>query len=91
MNVNEILETVESGENEFQAKCKKFSGTLTVETIRNALKEKGIFTSPRDVFIEGLCQKFKWDYAIEALFNDGILKTESIGEYICLEYKRKKI
>lgn len=34
--------------------CKKFSGTLTVELIRQRLKKSGIPVSPRDVFIKGL-------------------------------------
>jgi len=34
--------------------CKKFSGALTVELIRDHLKREGIPVSPRDVFIKGL-------------------------------------
>ena len=34
--------------------CKKFSGSLTVELIRQRLKKSGIPVSPRDVFIKGL-------------------------------------
>ena len=41
-------------ENFGEATCKKFSGTLTVELIRQRLRKNGIPVSPRDVFIKGL-------------------------------------
>ena len=41
-------------EDNFDETCRKFSGALTVELIRQRLKKIGIPVSPRDVFIKGV-------------------------------------
>ncbi|MBI4187299.1 MAG: hypothetical protein HY530_07355 [Chloroflexi bacterium] len=42
------------GKKEFGVKSKKFVGALTVEVLKNALREQNIPVSPRDVFIKGV-------------------------------------
>jgi len=54
MKDTEILHAVEAAERYFGPRCGKYSGALTVETIRRALQQNGIPVSPRDVFIRGI-------------------------------------
>ena len=54
MKEEKILETVSRATEEFGIKCKKFSGAITVELIREALLEEGFSVSERDVFINGI-------------------------------------
>ena len=54
MTDRDILEAAEQAKQEFGAKCRKFSGTVTVELIRRALQEAGVAVSARDVFIRGI-------------------------------------
>jgi hypothetical protein len=50
----EVREAVKVAEEYFGHKCKKYSGALMVEIIRNALQQEGIIISNRDVFIRGI-------------------------------------
>ena len=54
MNEHEILELVNAAKKNFGAKCSKYSGAVSVELIRHALKSHGIETSSRDVFIKNV-------------------------------------
>ena len=54
MEESELFDSILQGKREFGAKCKKFTGALTVEMLKRALEERGILVSPRDVFIRGL-------------------------------------
>ena len=54
MKEKEILEKISRTTENFGIKCKKFSGALTVELIREALFEEGFNVSERDVFINGI-------------------------------------
>lgn len=50
--LEKIQEKIESAKGD--CKCKKFTGALTVELIREALLKKGFNVSERDVFIKGI-------------------------------------
>lgn len=54
MNDLELLKAVDSAKKAFGTKCGKYSGSLTTEIIRQALKDTGALVSARDVFIRGL-------------------------------------
>ena len=54
MTDRDILEAVQRAKEKFGLKCAKYSGALTVELIRRALKEEGVLPSPRDMFIVGV-------------------------------------
>ncbi len=54
MNEHKMFETISSAKKDFGIKCTKFVGAITVETIKRALENHNIFTSPRDVFIKGI-------------------------------------
>ena len=54
MEQSKLRQLVFQGLDEFGVKCKKFSGALTVEILRCALKDYGIPVSSRDVFIRGI-------------------------------------
>jgi len=52
--VRKILEEIDHAKNAFGTTCKKYTGSLTVEIIRNALSSNAIEISSRDVFIRGV-------------------------------------
>jgi len=56
--VQNILNEINLAKNTFGVKCKKFTGSLTVEIIKDALSStissNKIEISPRDVFIRGV-------------------------------------
>jgi hypothetical protein len=56
--IHKILEEINSAKDTFGAMCKKYTGSLTVEIIKNALSLSlplnKIEISPRDVFIRGV-------------------------------------
>jgi hypothetical protein len=54
MTAREVLEKVLRAMEEFEVKCKKFSGAITTALIREALLEEGFNVSERDVFIDGI-------------------------------------
>jgi hypothetical protein len=71
MNEHELLELVNAAKKNFRAKCPKYSGAVSVELIRHALKKHGIEASSRDVFIK--------DVPVEIDFI--ISKSESVPEH----------
>lgn len=54
MKAREVLEKILRATEEFGIKCKKFSGAITAELIREALLVEGFNISERDVFIDGI-------------------------------------
>jgi hypothetical protein len=54
MTGEEIVRQVRNASEGFQAKCRKFSGAVTVEIMKRVLEKEGITTSARDVFIRGI-------------------------------------
>jgi len=49
-----LLDQINRAKEDFGIKCPKYTGAITVEFIRLALREHGISASPRDVFIKGV-------------------------------------
>jgi hypothetical protein len=54
MEEENIFNEIEQTKKSFGMKCKKFSGSLTVEVLKSHLEENGFTTSNRDVFIRGV-------------------------------------
>jgi len=56
--IQKILEEINRAKNTFGVKCAKYTGSLTVEIIKNELSllfsSNEIEISPRDVFIRGV-------------------------------------
>jgi hypothetical protein len=54
MDEHDIHRQFEDIKKDFGERCKKLSGSVTVELIRDALSKMGMKVSPRDVFIQGV-------------------------------------
>jgi hypothetical protein len=54
MNQQQLKSLIYQEKHNFGIKCKKFSGSLTVELIRQTLLENNLEVSQRDVFIRGI-------------------------------------
>ena len=54
MEEHEILRRFEKIKRDFGAKCKKLSGSVTIELLREAFSKQGVEVSDRDVYIRGV-------------------------------------
>ncbi len=54
MEQKQLSSLIYQEKRDFDVKCKKFSGALTVELLKRAFMDDGIDISPRDVFIRGI-------------------------------------
>ena len=54
MDAKQILDHVMRAKSDFGTKCGKYTGAVTVEVLREALRDAGHNVSPRDSFIRGV-------------------------------------
>jgi UDP-N-acetylglucosamine 2-epimerase len=89
MQERNILEIVTKTSQDFGVKCKKFSGTLTVELIRQALLKKGFNVSERDVFIKGIPVEIDLLIYKKGISSENRVLYKPEDVLVILEVKRK--
>ncbi len=58
MEAKQILDSVRAAKDDFGLKCGKCAGAVTIEVLREAIKDAGCNVSPRDSFIRGVPIEF---------------------------------
>lgn len=91
MEDREIIYLINQAKDNFGPKCKKFSGSLTVEIIRQKLENHGICVSPRDVFIRGLGVEIDFLIPIKKVNPEYSILYEPLDVLVVFEIKNRSL